>query len=76
MPPKPIDLSDILRPYIGKWVAMTQDRSEVIASASTFKAVLRAVRRKRPPYLPLVMKVPDRYVPWVMIGEEKQFPSC
>lgn len=66
-PQAPIDLSKKLSPFLGKWVAMSQDRQEVIASASTFKKVLAASQKKRPQHIPLVLKVSDKYAAFLLV---------
>jgi hypothetical protein len=65
--PNPVDLSKKLRPFMGKWVAMSQDQKRVIASASTFKRVLAASKKKRPQDIPIVLKVSDKY-PAIFMG--------
>lgn len=43
---KPINLDHILRPFAGKWVAMTQERDAVLASGESPEQVLLLARRK------------------------------
>jgi hypothetical protein len=64
---KPVDLSKKLRPFMGKWVAMSQDQKRVIASASTFERVLAASKKKRPQDIPIVLKVSDKYPAILMV---------
>jgi hypothetical protein len=60
---KPDDLSALLRPYMGRWVAVSSDRKRVIASAATFGEVLAQSRRQMPAEQakPIVLKVSNQF---------------
>lgn len=45
-----IDLSKTLRPYEGKWVALTKDYEKVIASGETLKEIRSKIRNKEVRY--------------------------
>jgi len=42
----PIKLSEILRPFEGKWVALNRRRTEVLASGSDPQKVLELAKQK------------------------------
>ena len=42
----PVKLSEILRPFEGKWVAMNRQRTEVLASGDDPREVLDLAKRK------------------------------
>ena len=61
------DLSPMLRPYMGKWVAMSSDQSHVIASAPTFKEILKKSQKQSKREKPIVLKVSDQYASFLLI---------
>lgn len=61
---KPIDLSKKLLPYENKWVALSEDRKEVLGAGKTLKAAEKQAGKKRKKYI--FLKVPPfnlSYVP-------------
>ena len=42
----PIKLSEILRPFEGKWIAMNRQRTEVLASGDDPRKVLELAKHK------------------------------
>ena len=61
----PVKLSDILRSFEGKWVALKEPGSnEVVASAKTLDDVLKKAKQKGFD-LPLVTQIPKRVLPIV-----------
>jgi hypothetical protein len=58
---KPNDLSGLLRPYVGQWVAMSSDRKRVIASAATFGEVLAQSRKRPEKAKPIVLRVSNQF---------------
>lgn len=43
---KAIDLSGILRPYENKWVALSNDYKEILASGTSLKEVTQKCKKK------------------------------
>lgn len=41
---QPIDLSELLRPFQGKWVALSQDETQVLGSGTTIDEALEEAR--------------------------------
>lgn len=41
--PSRVDHADLLRPYVGKWVVLSQDESRVLASGRTLNEATRRV---------------------------------
>lgn len=59
-----IDLSEILRPYENKWVAITKDYREVIASGQTLReAVEEAKKKNTSPIYTYVGSFKTGYIP-------------
>lgn len=58
----------IHKKYKGKWIAMTLDEKEVIASGDSLKKILQDSKKKGIEH-PVVMKVPQAVVPLVGIQE-------
>jgi hypothetical protein len=54
---KPIDLTKILKPYEGQWVALTPDETKVIGSSKDLDEALRQAKDKGFPR-PFVVKAP------------------
>lgn len=53
-----IDLTKVIRQYKNKWVALTSDNRQVVASGFSLKSVLESARKKRIKD-PSVFKVPS-----------------
>ena len=58
---KPIDLSKILNPFKGKWVALSNDETKVVASGDSLKEVRQKAIKKREND-PIIFKVPDGFI--------------
>lgn len=54
-----IDLSTLLKPYKGKWVILSEDKSRVLYSADTMEEAIRESERFRDH--PILMRVPDEH---------------
>ena len=57
---KIIDLSQLLRPYKGKWVAISGDKSQVLCTASTIEEVLKESENYKDRQ-PIILRVPDEH---------------
>ncbi len=55
-----VDLSKILRPYKGKWVAVSEDRKHVVHSAETLGELMNQLRGFKDGE-PVVLRVPDEH---------------
>ncbi|MFQ5902932.1 MAG: DUF5678 domain-containing protein [Candidatus Binatia bacterium] len=55
-----IDLSELLRPYKGKWVAISGDKSQVLCAALTIEQVLRESEDYKDRE-PIILRVPDEH---------------
>jgi hypothetical protein len=53
-----IDLSEILKPYIGKWVAISEDKKMVICAADTIEEVIQGSKSFKDGE-PVILRVPD-----------------
>ena len=54
---KPIDLTKILKPYEGKWVALTPDETKVLGASTDLDEALKQAREKGFP-CPFIIKSP------------------
>jgi hypothetical protein len=54
---KVIDLSMLLKPYKGKWVILSEDKSRVLFSADTMDDAVRESEKFK--NYPLLVRVPD-----------------
>ncbi|MBI4522774.1 MAG: hypothetical protein HY695_03050 [Deltaproteobacteria bacterium] len=54
-----IDLSVLLRPYKGKWVVISEDKSRVLVSADTMEEALRRAEEHK--NHPILLRVPDEH---------------
>ena len=61
----PIDLSELLRPYQGKWVALSQDETQVLGSGATIDEALDEARRKGERQ-PIVIRVSDSIAAYLL----------
>jgi Family of unknown function (DUF5678) len=52
-----IDLSTLLKPYKGKWVILSEDKSRVLYSADTMEDAIRESEKFRDH--PILVRVPD-----------------
>lgn len=43
---KPINLSEILRHYEGQWVALDEERTQVLVSGHTIESVITLIKQK------------------------------
>lgn len=55
-----IDLSDLLKPYKGKWVAISNDKKHVICVADTIDEVVEESKNIKNGE-PVILKVPDEH---------------
>lgn len=60
---KPIDLSKKLLPYENKWVALSEDRKEVLGSGKTLKEAEKQAEKKSKRHI--FLKVPPFNVSYV-----------
>ncbi len=56
--PIPIDLTKLLAPYKGEWVALSHDEKRVLGHGKTIEEAL-SMARKAEEGRPLLIKVPD-----------------
>lgn len=59
-PKKVVDLTGILRPYKGKWVAITPDQKKVICYADTVEGVIEGSKKYKDGE-PIIYRVPDEH---------------
>jgi Family of unknown function (DUF5678) len=52
-----VDLSTLLKPYKGKWVILSEDKSSVLYSADTMEEAIRESEKFRDN--PILVRVPD-----------------
>ena len=64
---QPIDLTEILEPYLNKWVALSKDQTTVVGSGDTLAGALQKAQQKGTEQ-PMVMFVPGVSGPHVLIG--------
>lgn len=55
-----IDLSELLRPYKGKWVALSEDKKKVICAADTIEEVIQGSKGVKDGE-PVILRVPDEH---------------
>lgn len=58
--PLPIDLTKLLAPYAGEWVALSHDEKEVLGHGKTIDEALKGAR-ERGEERPILIKSPDQY---------------
>lgn len=63
----PIDLTKLLLPYEGEWVALSQDEKQVLGHGKTIEEALGGAKRVPGEGLPFLIKVPDEQVGFVLI---------
>ncbi|MBI4356253.1 MAG: hypothetical protein HY597_07415 [Candidatus Omnitrophica bacterium] len=56
----PIDLTKLLAPYKGEWVALSQDEQQVLGHGKTIDEAL-AGAKKYGEHRPIIIKAPDQY---------------
>lgn len=54
------DLSEILRPYEGKWVAISEDKASVLCYADSIEELLRRCKEHEA-LKPIILRVPDEH---------------
>ena len=64
---QPIDLTEILEPYLNKWVALSSDQTKVMGSGDNLTEALSEAQRKGATQ-PVVMFVPGVSGPHALIG--------
>lgn len=64
--PLPSDLTELLKPYKGQWVALSQDEKRILGYGKSLDETLAAAR-KAEEGRPLLIKVPDESVGFVLI---------
>jgi hypothetical protein len=57
--PVPHDLTQLLSPYPGEWVALSHDEQRVLGHGQTITEALAPVKKEEG--RPLLMKVPDKH---------------
>ena len=57
---KVIDLAELLRPFKGKWVAISGDKSQVLCTALTIEEVLKESEKYKD-LQPIILRVPDEH---------------
>jgi len=65
---KMIDLTAILSPFEGKWVALSRDEKKVVGSGRTLKEVVRAAEKKncKDPVYTQVFSFSKGLAPWLL----------
>ena len=63
-----IDLTAILSPFEGKWVALSKDEKKVVGSGRTLKEVVEIVKKKdcKDPIYTQVFSLSKRLAPWLL----------
>ncbi len=64
--PLPIDLTELLKPYKGQWVALSQDERRILGHGKSLDEALAAARKVEEGR-PVLIKVPDESVGFVLI---------
>ena len=64
---EPVDLTELLKPYENKWVAIAQDHSSVLAAADSFSELQRLTKKIVEKYI--VFKVFPFDVSYIPRGE-------
>ena len=57
--PFPIDLTRLLAPYKGEWVALSQDETRILGHGKTIEEALGLAKSKKEKERPLLLRVPD-----------------
>ncbi len=63
--PLPSDLTELLKPFKGQWVALSQDEKRILGHGKSLDEALAAVGKEEG--RPLLIKVPDESVGFVLI---------
>ena len=58
--PEPTDLTKLLKPYMGEWVALSQDEKRVLGHGKSIEEALTEAKEKGENH-PFVIKVPDNH---------------
>ena len=56
----PIDLTKLLHPYRGEWVALSHDEKRVVGHGDTIDAAVGRAR-KRGEHRPIIVRAPDQF---------------
>ena len=65
MVPQTIDLTGLLAPYKGQWVALSSDEKHVVGSGTSLEIVLRQAKGAGVEK-PLVLRVPDENTAYLL----------
>lgn len=57
--PIPVNLAQLIRPYMGEWVALSRDEKAVLGHGATIDTAIEQAKRRGEPR-PLLIKVPDK----------------
>jgi hypothetical protein len=60
MGPQTIDLSKLLAPYVGMWVALSSDEKRVVGSGTSIDIALEQAR-KSGEERPIIVRSPDKF---------------
>ena len=63
--PLPIDLTKLLKPYKGQWVALSPDEKRILGHGKSLDEALASVGKEEG--RPLLIRVPDESVGFVLI---------
>lgn len=58
--PLPVDLTRLLAPYCGEWVALSVDEKRVLGHGKTLDAALEGAKRSGEER-PIIIRVPDQF---------------
>jgi hypothetical protein len=64
-PLSPIDLKELLSPYPGKWVALSQDERQVVGVGETIEEAV-ALANQHGETFPVVVKAPDQFTTYLL----------
>lgn len=56
---KIVDLSGLLKPYKGKWVVISEDKTRVLCSADSLEEAIRGSQNHKDH--PILLRVPDEH---------------
>ncbi len=65
MAPQTIDLTTLLAPYPGEWVALSQDETRVVGHGATIEAALKQAVQNGVEH-PVILKAPDQYTSFLL----------
>jgi hypothetical protein len=61
-----IDVSELIKPYPGRWIALSKDDTRVVSVRKSLKAAVNDAHKKGEP-CPHVVRVPDCHIGAFMI---------